>query len=619
MTPKAVIADDSSATAALARSLGFDVAEAAMEPSVLVAAAIDGERLAGCLRPPHVGAMQSGADWNGGGRYFLHHLQQGGIGLALHTLTAYDGDAAHLFSSALQARLHEEGLRCAADLDFVVHEALANAMIHGNLEVAGTPSGSVENMLRFGDMVEHALADPVRAGRMVWLSATHTDDRLDIVVEDQGRGFCLPPPADPPLDAARPHGLELIARAGADLRLERGGRCVTLNLALERRGLSRRAFAPASVLVVDDNPVNRRMLVALVQSLGVGRVDGAADGIEGLAAIAAHRPDLVLLDVMMPHMDGLEMCRRLRGDHALSDLPVLFITALDDSKSRAACFAAGGNDVVSKPIDTREVSARVGVHLHNALLMARMTSYQDRVREELAEARQAQATLLPSPRDLEAAARRTGLAIRGEMVSSTELGGDFWTLYDAGPHQLGILVADFTGHGLTAALNVFRLHVLLSRLPRQVPGPAAMLGLLNRDLKSLLKVGQFAAAFVGVVNVASGTLTYAGAAAPPAVLTIDGTARLLDASGPPLGAFAAADYHDITVGFPPGATLLVYSDALVESETMGRPVCDEATLLRWAAETGAQAVDSVLERFRQRIPGPPPDDLTLVSLHRPAG
>ena len=617
MTINAIIADDFPGAAAFAETLGFPPTTEASscERAVKICAQANAACLS--LRPPYAGVIEAPpCDWNGAGQRFRLHLQCGGLGLALSTATAYAEDAACLFCQALLPHLREGGFVCPADLELVIHEALANAIIHGNLGVDATTSGSVEDMLRFGELVEAALADPPLASRRVWLSAAVVGCTLHVAVEDQGEG-CAP---DRHGGDDRPHGLDLIADSVLSLRRENGGRTLLLELPLLQRHLPRQAFSEASVLIVEDNPFNRRMLEALINTLGIGRVDTASDGVAGLAAIDRHRPDLVLLDVMMPHMDGLEMCRRLRADHALSDLPVLFITALGDPKSRAACFAAGGNDVVSKPIETEEVLARVRVHLQNALLMSSLNAYRNRVREELETARIAQETLVPTEGQLAAIRGRTGLAIQGVVESSSELGGDFWTLYEAGPRQLGVLAADFSGHGLAAAFNVFRLHVLLSRLPRRPPPPGQLLAELNRELKTLLKPGQFAALFAGLIDLEHDTLTYAGAATPAPVLIEDGHPRFLAVEGPPLGAFADAEFDEASVAFPPGSALLVYSDALIESQANGTLVCDEETLLRWAGEgpPADSLIATILNRFHARIPGEPPDDLTLLHIRRPA-
>lgn len=619
MTTNAVVAADFPAGQALAQTLGLTTDSNRQHPgrAIHVVARADQAALRLGLQPPHQGVIEAAGPWNHGGQRFLLHLERGGLGLALTTASAYGEDISLAFTQALTFYLRDGGYVCPADLQLVVHEALANALIHGNLAVNATTSGSVEDMLRFGALIDAALDDPSRTRRMVWLSAAIVDTHLQIAVEDQGAGF---QPSSARTGDSRPHGLDLIGGSVQNLRRENDGRTLLLDLPLEQRQLPRQAFAQVSILIVDDNPFNCRMLEALIKTLGVGHIHVANDGVDGLDAIARHRPDLVLLDVMMPRMDGLEMCRRLRADHGLSDLPVLFITALEDAKSRTACFAAGGNDVISKPIDTDEVLARVRVHLQNALLMAKLNAYRNRVRDELEAARATQASLVPTDEHLDAIRRRTGLSIQGVVESSSELGGDFWTLFEAGPRHLGVLAADFSGHGLPAAFNVFRLHVLLSRMPRRTPPPGAMMAQLNRELKALLKLGDFAAVFIGLIDLNEGTLTYAGAATPPPVL-IDpqGQARFLEIGGPPLGAFSDPEFDEWCVPFPPGTSLLVYSDALTESESGGKLVCDDDTLLRWAAETPANAcmVSAILNRFHAHIPGEPPDDLTLLHIRRP--
>ncbi len=379
------------------------------------------------------------------------------------------------------------------------------------------------------------------------------------------------------------------------------------------------SFGGMRVLIVDDNGANRKLLEELLTFLGVECIETANDGVEGLAAVERSRPDLILLDVMMPEMDGYEMCRRLRQAHPRTELPVIFVTALGTAQERAACFAAGGTDVVSKPFNVQEMWARVGVHLENRRLLAGLTAYQERVREELVAARAAQMSLQPSAEVLAEMRNHSGLEVTGLIKTSSELGGDYWTTFEPAPGRLGILVADFAGHGVAAACNVFRLDAIISRLPRRNWQPAELLEVLNQALKALLKPGQFAAALAVIIDTAAGNLTYAGALSPMPVLVAGGAPCLLDASGPPLGAFDDPAFRQETVPFPPGAAFLAYSDALLEAEVDGVPTADEKTLLGWVAEaaTGECLASAVLSRFERRIPGDPSDDLTLVCVRRP--
>jgi sigma-B regulation protein RsbU (phosphoserine phosphatase) len=374
------------------------------------------------------------------------------------------------------------------------------------------------------------------------------------------------------------------------------------------------------VLIVDDHAPNRLLLRALLGSLGVVHVDEAADGVDGLAAVERRRPDLVLLDVMMPRMDGYEMCRRLRETYPRTDLPVIFVTAVDTPSDRAACFAAGATDMVSKPINTAEVAARVGVHLENRALLHDLQAFQERIRHELDMARQVQAALVPTPAATQAIGERLGLVIDGTIETSSELGGDFWTVVDLGYGRLGLLVADFAGHGVPAALQVFQLSAVFSNLPHDLAeDPLAAMAELNRELRRVLTPGQYATAFYGVVNVAASSLRYVGAGAPDPLLIDRGAAVPLDCSGPLLGAFDDAAYELVEVPFPPGATLLAFSDALTESCVDGVPVVDEAGVREWAVTAHAKRTDvatAVRDRFQRHLLGAPPDDLTLVSLRR---
>ena len=118
----------------------------------------------------------------------------------------------------------------------------------------------------------------------------------------------------------------------------------------------------ATVLVVDDIPANLSVLLDLLTGAGFA-VLVADSGERALLQVSHRRPDLILLDAMMPGLDGFETCRRLRSDPATSNLPILFMTALTDTSARLAGFAAGAVDYISKPFEPEEVLARLRVQL----------------------------------------------------------------------------------------------------------------------------------------------------------------------------------------------------------------------------------------------------------------
>lgn len=319
------------------------------------------------------------------------------------------------------------------------------------------------------------------------------------------------------------------------------------------------------ILVVDDHEDNRAMLGMVLRRAGLTDIVFAENGREGLARVYDSRPDLILLDVQMPVMDGFEMCRALREDAANANLPVIFQTALSAADERVACFDAGGNDMVAKPLNRKEVLSRVRNHLEKRLLIRDLSAFQKRVETELAQARAMQAALAPKAATLDALAGRVGVSIQARFEPSSEVGGDLWTLFDLGERRIGLLLADLTGHGVGAAMNAFRLHAMASSLEgRDEPG--AYLTALNGALSGLLPLGQFATAFYGVLDLDAGALRFAAAGAPGPFLggSADGPV-MLDTRGAFLGVSAKARYESRVASLPAAGWLFAYSDALSEA------------------------------------------------------
>ncbi len=379
-------------------------------------------------------------------------------------------------------------------------------------------------------------------------------------------------------------------------------------------------LSASRVLIVDDNAFNRKSLALLIQRAGITQIDFAENGVEGLRKVESFRPDLVLLDVSMPVMDGLEMCRLLRRTATHEELPVLFQTALDSDEEQVRCFEAGGSDFISKPIKPGECVARVRHQLEKRTLFGELARFRARVERELKHARAMQLSLLPEARRLAAVAERYGLLLDAHFETSSELGGDFWNVYPLDDQRVAFLMADFAGHGITAAINTFRLHTLIDRFPMQDAPPSEWLLRLNGALKDVLPLGQFATAFFGILDLRTDTMTYAAAGAPNPVLGVAGSLRLLDSAGLVLGASHRARYDDRSVRLPRGGFLFLYSDALIECHAEDqRPIGQAAVpaMVRAAlAAEPARPLRPLLEEFYRRTTQPLRDDLTAVWIAR---
>lgn len=380
------------------------------------------------------------------------------------------------------------------------------------------------------------------------------------------------------------------------------------------------SLAHCRVMIVDDNEFNRKTLAMVLRRADITNIEFAEDGEDGLRKVERFNPDLILLDVEMPNMDGLEMCRRLRALPEHAELPVLFQTVLDSDEEQVRCFAAGGNDFITKPIRPGECVARVRHQLEKRMLFNDLNAFRSRLRDELKQARAMQLSLLPTPESAREVAERYGVVVHSHFETSSELGGDFWQMFPLDEHRLGIFIADFAGHGITAAINTFRLHMLIDQLSDRMISPAGWLGALGAALKEVLPVGQFSTGFYGVIDTETDVLTFAGAGAPPPVVVIGNDIQHLDSSGLVLGVSRKGFYQDRRMPFPPGARLFLYSDALIEARDRNDQALGQenvAPLVSFGCERSpANPLETILEEFFLNRDRPLRDDLTAVWIDR---
>lgn len=139
-----------------------------------------------------------------------------------------------------------------------------------------------------------------------------------------------------------------------------------------------------AVLVIDDEPRNLKVAVLHLQEFAL-QILTAPDGRRGLERARLTRPDLILLDVMMPEIDGFETCRRLKADPATRDIPVIFMTALSEPQDKVRAFDVGGVDYVTKPIEARELVARVRAHLEIRAAQAALVAQNQSLEQDVAE------------------------------------------------------------------------------------------------------------------------------------------------------------------------------------------------------------------------------------------
>ena len=139
-----------------------------------------------------------------------------------------------------------------------------------------------------------------------------------------------------------------------------------------------------TILIVDDTPDNLRLLVGMLTERGY-KVRPAPSGARALATVQKELPDLILLDIMMPEMDGYEVCRQLKADERTRDVPVIFISALDEVFDKITAFSIGGVDYITKPFQLEEVLARVRTHLDLQDMRRKLQGQNEQLQQQNAE------------------------------------------------------------------------------------------------------------------------------------------------------------------------------------------------------------------------------------------
>src|SRR5262245_39728074 len=284
------------------------------------------------------------------------------------------------------------------------------------------------------------------------------------------------------------------------------------------------------VLVVDDVKANVDMLVEALR--GDYKLSVALGGEAALRAVEKSPPDLVLLDIVMPGVDGYEVCRRLRADPALREIPIMFLSSLEDVQDKARGFELGANDYLTKPFEILEVKARV-----RSLLKAK--AYADAVRQaqerDLAIAREIQMGILPS--DAGALARGTGLDVCATIEPARQVGGDLFEGLRVSEERLVVAVGDVCGKGITAALFMAVAVTLLRTLARQIEAPDEILRRLNDELAAQNPRGMFLT--IVCLSVSGGKVTCSNAGHHTSMLVGTGAAprAVFPSSGTLLGLF----------------------------------------------------------------------------------
>ncbi len=368
------------------------------------------------------------------------------------------------------------------------------------------------------------------------------------------------------------------------------------------------------VLIVDDVKANVDILVHALG--GEYKLSVALGGQQALDAVRRSPPDLILLDIVMPDIDGYEICRKLRAEEATRELPIMFLSSLEDVNDKTRGFEVGGNDYLTKPFEILEVKARV-----RSLLKAK--AYAEAVKaaaeREILIAREIQMGLLPA--NIPAQIQGTGLDVHAALEPARQVGGDLFEVLRLDTDRVLVALGDVSGKGIPAALFMAVAMTLLRSLARHGNSLAEILRQLNDELLEQNPRGMFVTLQCLVFDLAKGCVTCASAGHHAAIRIMPGHAPrpAFASTGRVLGLLPAEDISSETLELQAGDTFVLFTDGVSEAFDTNEELFGEDRLLaHLQASPGRNARDTtlgVVEAVRRHAAGAQQsDDITVVSV-----
>jgi sigma-B regulation protein RsbU (phosphoserine phosphatase) len=381
---------------------------------------------------------------------------------------------------------------------------------------------------------------------------------------------------------------------------------------------SNKAQPVEEILIVDDKPANLRLLSQMLADRGY-IVRAVKSGTRALESIRATPPNLILLDIKMPGMDGYEVCRQLKELPEARSIPVIFISALNEIQNKVQGFNVGGVDYITKPFQYEEVIARVETHLALRRFQKRLQKANKRYEKELKLAGSLQANLIPKQ-----APAIPGFQLSFVLRSARETSGDFYDFFPLNSGHFGILVADVVDKGAAAALLMAFGRTLLRTLAEETPeNPDRVLSNVNQRMLSYTDSSHFLTVFYGILEPEKNEFVYSNAGHNPAIhlKAADGKMKMLKNTGMPLGLFDDQDWQQRKIQLDPGDLVVMYTDGVTDAQSPLNELYGMERFSKTLQENRkrplAELEKLVIEDIDRFLDGAPqPDDMAMVILRK---
>jgi CheY-like chemotaxis protein len=385
------------------------------------------------------------------------------------------------------------------------------------------------------------------------------------------------------------------------------------------------------IMIVDDTPVNLELLHKLLSAHGY-QTAAFTSGELAWQALETSAPDLILLDINMPGMNGYELCGRIKKRDDLKDIPVIFLSGMNEMVDKLNAFHTGGVDYITKPFQGEEVLIRVKTHL-------KIRQQQRQLKENFDALQKLEQTLEESLETLkkdEEAGRMVQFKLlpkNGVMLGSYEfthflkpsmyMSGDFLDYFELDDKYAVFYFADVSGHGAASAFITFLMKSFigsfrtsyLKKIDRVIIDPAELLGRFNQSLIEE-NLDKFITLFFGVLDKSANKLIFAnGGHFPMPFLCSEESSRQIIQKSIPIGMFENTVYSNLVIDLPEEFSFMIFSDGALEIIPDDNIVKQLEFLEQLAGAVNGD-ITNVIRSLKLDMPESLLDDVTIMLITR---
>ena len=379
-----------------------------------------------------------------------------------------------------------------------------------------------------------------------------------------------------------------------------------------------------TILAVDDTPENLDIVKGIL--LGDYNIKVAVSGKIALKIAQTQSPDLILLDIMMPEIDGYEVCRQLKANPETRDIPVIFLTAKGETADEARGFKLGAADYILKPVNPPLLKARIKTHLALKQNMDELqvaytviNKQKERMQTELNIGRDIQMSMVPDT--FPAFPEHKEFDIHALLQPALEIGGDFYDYFFIDHDKLCVCVGDVSGKGVPAALFMAVTKTMIKSTATEDHSTASIATRVNEEISQDNPSSMFITLFIGVLDIKSGEFSYTNAGHPyPYVKRASGEVDVLKpVHGPVIGAIGGVAYKEDCMQLGKQDQILIFTDGITEAMDVDDHLYGEQRVIDHLRSTPTEGLDALVTGTLNSVEhfagdAPQADDITILAL-----